>query len=229
MLSGFCMRPFILFVSLVALPCLAAPLDEARLARLFGFSGKQAPTLPVEVPTTPLPFRLLGTLCGERSLAAVATDLKTYTVSVGDFVLGVEIVSIEQRQVGVRRSASIEFLGFSLVAPSRIETSSPGRLARSVLLQQIANPAQIIASVRLVPAMAEGRVSGFKAISVAAGSLAESLGLRRGDTLRAVNGVRLDNPSQLMTLYSQLSSTRRFDVELERDGKITTQSLAIDD
>lgn len=219
------MRSFTLFVSLVALPCLAAPLDGVKLARLFGFSGKQAPTLPV----TPLPFKLLGTLCGERSLAAVATDVKTYTVSVGDFVMGVEIVSIEQRQVGVRRSASVEFLGFSLVGPQRMETASPGRVSRSVLLQQLANPAQIIASVRLVPAMTEGKVSGFRALSVAAGSLVESLGLRRGDTLRAVNGVRLDNPSQLLSLYSQLSTTRRFDVELERDGKLTTQSLAVDD
>lgn len=223
------MRLHALLVSLVALPCLAASVDEARLARLFGFSGNREPAPPTRAPSAPIPFRLLGTLCGERPLAAVATDTRTYTVGIGDFVLGVEIVSIEQRQLGVRRSASIEFLGFSVERPQRSDTASPGRLARSVLMQQLSNPAQIIASVRLVPALEGGKIAGFKALSVAAGSLVETLGLRRGDTLRAVNGVRLDNPSQLMTLYAQLGSTRRFDVELERDGKITTQTLAIDD
>ncbi|MGV3623888.1 MAG: PDZ domain-containing protein, partial [Archangium sp.] len=139
-----------------------------------------------------------------------------------------EIVSIEQRQIGVRRSAVIEFLGFSpSIAAPRVATGA--RVTRREVQQHLAHPEQLIASVRLIPVKAEGKLAGFRALSVAAGSVLETLGLRRGDTLRAVNGVKLDDPSHAMSLYAQLPTARRFDVQLEREGTLITQSLTIDE
>lgn len=211
------MRSTLLTV-LVALPCLGAPVDRPKLARLFGFAGKSE--VVEAVPTGPLPFKLLGTMTGDRPLAAVSTESKVSTVGVGDFVLGIEVVSIESRKIGVRRGLTVEFLGFTAV----VSVPSASRLNRTTLQQHLANPAQILSSARLIPVP-----MGFKAVSVAAGSLLESLGLRRGDVLRSVNGVKLDDPTKVMALYGQLPTTRRFDVEIERDGKTTTQTLAIDD
>lgn len=210
------MRPLLLLV-VIALPCLAAPVDAARLSKLFGFNGQsRRDSGPVDV-TKPLPFRLLGTLCGERPLAAIATDTKTLTVTLGDLVLGVEIVSIERALIGVRRSELVELLG---VTP---------RLTRQLVQQQLANPTALMNSVRLVPAFTDGKLRGFKALHVAEGSTVASLGLKAGDVLRAVNGVKLDSPEQLLSLYSQLATTRRFDVELERNGAVTTQTLMLDE
>jgi len=73
-----------------------------------------------------------------------------------------------------------------------------------------------------------GRLSGFRATFVKEGSIVSSLGLKTGDVLKSVNGVTLDRPDQLLQLYSTLQSTRRFDVELERDGARITKSVELD-
>lgn len=202
------------------------PLDAQRLGKLFGFHGLPPPPAAAEVPLTPLPLRLLGTLRGETSLAAITTNTRTLTVSVGDVVLGVEIVSIEQSTVIVRRDSRLERLGFGLAPPPTI---GPPRLTRELVRQTMLNPTSLLQDVRMMPVFADGKWSGVRAIHVADGSLVASLGLKRGDVLRAVNGVPLDNLERVMNLYQQLSTTRRFDVELERNGQRRIQTVSLDD
>ncbi len=198
--------------------CLAAPLDAQRLGKLFGFRGLP----PAEAPRTPLPLRLLGTLSGENALAAIATNTRTITVGVGDIVLGVEIVSIEQATVIVRRDSRLERLSFGVSAPTP-------RLTRALIREAMLNPTTLMQDVRMRPSFLDGRWNGLQALHVADGSVVASLGLKQGDLLRAVNGVPLDNLERVMSLYQQLSTTRRFEVELERNGQRLVQSISLDE
>ena len=214
--------------ALVALPCLAAPVDEARLAKLFGFAGKPPAIAPVPVsaPPGPLPFRLLGTLRGARSLAAVATSDRTLTVGEGDTLMGVEIVTVERLALVVRRDGRIERLDFGATPPG---PAAVPMAARPSVRAALGNPDELMRSVRLVPVIEQGRLMGMRATSVVPGSLADRLGLRRGDAIRSVNGVSLTQMDRLLGLYEQLGSTKRLDVELERDGQRFTQSVSLDD
>ncbi len=221
------MRPLLLV--LVASSALATPVDQARLARLFGFTG-HVPT-PV-APVTPLPFRLLGTLRaveGASSLAALDCASRSTTVGVGDVVFGVEIVSIDQQELIVRRGGRLERLGRAPFVPG-VAASGSGqhRLTHNQVAAALANPSQLMTQVRMVPAMVGGKWAGFRASYVQEGSLVASLGLKAGDVLRGVNGQPLDSPERLMALYQALQTSRRFEVELERGGQRVTQTIDLD-
>jgi general secretion pathway protein C len=214
---------------LVAAPCLAAPLDSARLSRLFGFDGTRPDAVTPLGPSTPLPFRLLGTLRAVDetwSLAAVEFEKRSVTVSIGDLLAGVEIVGIDQRELVVRRAGRLERLGPVAVAP---RSPLPPRLTRRDVTRALENPAEIFSQVRMMPAMAGGKISGFRATWVQEGSLIATLGLEAGDVIRGVNGAALDNPQQLMVLLQAVQTGRRFEVELERKGQRVVKTVELGD
>ena len=211
---------------LVALPCVAKPVDAARLSKLLGFTGQMRAR--VETPATTLTFRLLGTLRGAQPLVALAAASRVVTATIGDVISGVEIVTIERLEITVRRDGRLERLRFgSTLDPS--PAAAPTTLTRALVNQHLADPSSLMQQVRLVPSFRDGRWSGFKTLSVQPGSLIEKLGLRRGDVIKAVNGLPLDQPERLMTLLQHLQSGRRFEVELERDGQRVTQTLTLDE
>lgn len=199
------------------------------MSRLLGFTGKVVDVPPPAIPETPLPFRLLGTLRakdGAWSLAALECGSKSTTVSVGDVVLGVEIVTIDQQELTVRRDGRLERLGRA--APTTSRPMAVPRVSRKQIDDTMRDPRQLLREVQLLPTMEGGRLAGFRASFVKEGSVVSALGLKTGDVLRSVNGIALDNPQQLGALYSSLQSARRFDVELERDGVRITKSVELD-
>ncbi|MFZ5440197.1 MAG: type II secretion system protein N [Myxococcota bacterium] len=235
---------FVLF----AAPCFAATtIDGPRLERLLGFTGRgaRAPEGQVTTPLTPLPFRLLGTLRGrtsEQSLAAIEHGKRSLTVAVGDEIDGVEIVSIEQQELVVRREGRLERVGRGAPTPGAVALPStpsrgqpevrtlPGGL-RSVNRRDveavIQNPLSIMNDVRLIPAMESGRMVGFRAPFVREGSAVSLLGLQAGDVIRSVNGQPIDNLERLMGLMQALQTSSRFEIGLERAGQRLTQSVEV--
>jgi len=221
------MHPLVLLC--LASHAFAVPLDEPKLSRLLGFTGKALVNPPPDLPQTPLPFRLLGTLRskdGAWSLAALECGSKSTTVSIGDVVLGVEIVTIDQQELTVRREGRLERVGRA--APTTSRPTAVPRVTRKQLDDTMRDPRQVLREVQLLPAMEGGRQAGFRANFVKEGSVVSALGLKTGDVLRSVNGISLDNPERLLGLYSSLQRARRFDVELERDGARITKSVELD-
>ena len=79
----------------------------------------------------------------------------------------------------------------------------------------------------MIPAFTAGRLIGFRAHWVKEGSLLANLGLKSGDVLMKVNGISLDS-RDAMSLFQQLQTTRRFAVELERNGQRLVETLELD-
>ncbi len=75
---------------------------------------------------------------------------------------------------------------------------------------------------RLVPAFHNGRPIGLKLFSPP-----PSLGLQSGDTVLAVNGQRLTTPDEALAVYATLARTRRFEVDLERDGLLLKRTYVL--
>lgn len=220
------MRSILALTTLLALPSLAS-IDGKKLERLLGLGrATQPPT--EEIAPSPLPWRLLGTLRSEAgaSMAAVEWVSRSVTLQVGDVRDGVEVVAIEQQTLVVRRLGRLERIGGK---PGGLAPSPPGRtLSRQALERALANPGSLLGEAHLLPALVGGKWTGFRARWVKEGSLVASLGLKAGDTLTRVNGVPLDSPERILTLLQSLATTRRFEVELERDGQRRVESLELD-
>lgn len=71
---------------------------------------------------------------------------------------------------------------------------------------------------RVVPEVVDGKMLGMRVLGVQEGSLLAKLGLRAGDRLRAVNGLPLGGPEQLLELYARLRTAPHLELELVRDG-----------
>ena len=218
----------ILALSLIAPPAFATAIDGAKLERLLGLEHVEGPERPVVVVPSPLPWRLLGTLRSRdgSSFAAMECSLKSVTMQVGDIRDGVEIISIEQQLAIVRRAGRLERVGAKAGVPMAI--LPPGKmLPRTVVDQFMANPEAVFKEVQLMPAMVDGRLTGFRARWVKEGSLVAKLGLKTGDTIIKVNGMPLDSMGRAFSLLQVLATTRRFDVELERDGQRIVESVEL--
>ena len=213
-------------VVLVAVPSFATALDGARLERLLGLQHVDVPALPVAV--SPLPWRLLGTLRSRAgsSFAAVECSSKSVTLQVGDVRDGVEVISIEQQILIVRRAGRLERVGAKAGVATAVLT--PGqRLSRGVVDPYLEHPEALLQEVQLLPAMVDGRLSGFRARWVKEGSLVAKLGLKSGDTIIKVNGQSMDSMGRVISLVQLLSTTRRFEVELERDGQRIVEAVEL--
>ncbi len=213
---------------LLAAPAFASHLDGKKLERLLGLehSGE---ALPVKAVASPLPWRLLGTLRSREgtSFAAVECVTRTVTLQVGDVRDGVEVVAIEQQVLIVRRLGRLERIG-SKPGLGGAALSPARALSRAVVERLLMNPQELLQQAQLLPAMVGGKLAGFKARWVKAGSLVASLGLKDGDTITGVNGTPLDSMERVFGLMPLLTTTRRFEVELLRDGQRLVESVELD-
>lgn len=221
-----------LCVVVIAVPSFAAGLDGQKLGKLLGLGTGPSTSARAPAPLpSPLPWRLLGTLRARdgASMAAVECSMKSVTLQVGDVRDGVEVISIEQQTVTVRRQGRLELVGARPGAASPSSQPPAGRtVSRQLVDQVLANPEQLYRDVRLMPAMVDGRMTGFRAHWVKDGSLISTLGLKAGDTITKVNGLPLDNLQRVISLMQVLTTTGRFEVELVRNGQRVVESVQVE-
>lgn len=219
------MRSIILL--LIAAPAFASALDGPKLERLLGLGHRV--TEPPVASSSPLPWRLLGTLRSREgtSFAAVECATRSVTLQVGDVRDGVEVVEIEQQTLIVRRLGRLERIGSKPGIGGG--ALSPARsLSRQVVERMLENPQLLLQEVQLLPAVVGGKLSGFRARWVKEGSVVAGLGLQAGDVIMKVNGVALDSLEHTFGLMPQLATTRRFEVELERNGQRLIEAVELD-
>jgi type II secretion system protein C len=78
---------------------------------------------------------------------------------------------------------------------------------------------ELTQSLRVAPDLKNGEVSGMRLLGVRPDSLAEKLGFENGDTIERVNGVALNSPEAALSLYANLHSLQRLDIQVSRAGK----------
>jgi hypothetical protein len=144
------MRPTLCLL-LIAVPSFAAGLDGQKLERLLGLSGHAVVTAPGPAIPSPLPWRLLGTLRARdgASMAAVECSMKSVTLQVGDVRDGVEVISIEQQSLTVRRQGRLEVVGGrpGAVLPPAARLPAGRTISRQLVNQVLANPEQLYRDV----------------------------------------------------------------------------------
>jgi general secretion pathway protein C len=102
------------------------------------------------------------------------------------------------------------------VAPNKFE------IKRSDLLKYTGDMSSILQQAAMVPVHGpNGEISGFKFLSIQPGSIYTQLGFQNGDTIKGVNGEKVDSPAKAMELYNALKTSNNIKITVERDGRDT--------
>jgi general secretion pathway protein C len=102
------------------------------------------------------------------------------------------------------------------VAPNKFE------IKRSDVLKYTNDMASILQQAAMAPRRnANGEIDGFKFLSIQPGSIYSQLGFQNGDTIKGVNGEKVDSPAKAMELYNALKTSNNIKITIERDGRDT--------
>lgn len=108
-----------------------------------------------------------------------------------------------------------------------VKVSENMTVSLSDITQQVSqNPAEF-RDLKVAPVVLGGKVSGYQVKNVAAGSLAARYGIQNGDVVTRVNGIALNNLSQVNEIYRSVRPGTPFAVEILRAGSPLTLSFQL--
>jgi hypothetical protein len=102
-------------------------------------------------------------------------------------------------------------------APATIESTVTREVAERWIAEE--------RGARIVPALVDGRPSGFKLYGIRAGSPLARLGLENGDTVRAIQGRSIETAGDAFELVGELEHAARIELDLERRGRRVTLAI----
>jgi general secretion pathway protein C len=188
-----------------------------------------------------------------RSLATLTASGKMLSYAVGDEVPGLaEIISVVRKKVIFRnlKNKRLEYAEISRdqVRPKRVAVKraqpslkKPKGLVerdgnrftakRSDVNKQLSNLSQLARQANSRPARdpATGELLGYEIFAIQPGSLFENLGLKNGDIISEVNGVKISNPAKAMSMFNQLKTASEINVSINRNGSSEELEYTIED
>lgn len=189
---------------------------------------------------------LLGTVHGrEGGVMAVIEDIATKRQSL--YRLGTQVpnigalASIEKNRVLFRNGDQEEWLNLAItehVPSGNPDQSGPhigpqvdGPLRRVVDRREIesalADPTRLLTHAQALPNLKNGKLDGFRLVTVVPSGFFDRIGLRSNDVLQRINGVELRDPGIALNLFQQLKHERTVRVDLVRDSRPQTLTYDI--
>lgn len=220
-------------------------LAAIKKAHLFGLaSAGSTGKAPVNAPETHLNLTLDGVIAWNiPKLSRVlirGSNGKEHHYSVGDTVTGGATISaIYPDRVILKRGGGYETLRLVHTSASQVNHGSAGGTnttlgsairnhdygkARDLLLQ---HPNEVSRIMRVQPAYRNGQLQGYRVYPGTRRTLFLDLGLRPGDLVTSINGVKLDNPHKALSLLQQVKQANKLNVTVNRLGKTENLTLSL--
>jgi type II secretion system protein C len=92
-------------------------------------------------------------------------------------------------------------------------------IQRSELNNFLDNPDSVFKNIGFKEVMKNGKLEGFRVLSVNRNSPFAKLGLRTGDIITSFNGVKLDNYSSVLEIYNNAKSYTKVKIEVTRNNE----------
>jgi len=101
-------------------------------------------------------------------------------------------------------------------------------ISRAEIKQNVMNNIdKAMRGLRAGPYRVNGKIEGYRLITVRPYNILYKLGARSGDIAKRINGHKINSTEKLYNLWQSLKSESRISVDLERSGKIMTFDLNI--
>lgn len=202
----------------------------------------------IDAPVTDLNLKLMGILAtgDEEGLAIIANGNEEKLYKIGDKILGnVTLKQVYPERVILETSRGLETLklplergeGFSFISNAALPTNLKERsvqapVSRPPPIEQkldnyrkrfIRDPASIsdLADVQPITNEQDGKFIGFQLTPKTDNELFEKIGLKQGDIITDVNGVKLDQPSRGFNALRKLMNARELNITVLRNGQET--------
>ncbi len=211
-----------------------AATNYAHLAGLHLF-GKQDKTravakAPTTAPETRLALVLYGVFTDEDAKSGSAiigqkTGKQQYYL-VGDKVdTGVWLAEVRNDHVLLRRGASYEALKFPRQSSKGFNIQNSRSPARNINVPE--NKQTFMESVKIVPVFtgANRALKGYRILPKKDRAAYNRLGLRPSDIVTAINGIPLNDQREAMKVINELVKSDQVEVQLDRNGKLETKIL----
>lgn len=222
----------------------------ARLALALWLLAVPALSAAAEVP--PPDLAAVGVVVGaspERSVAILQSGGRTRAAAVGGRAFGGRVTRVTRGQVELEydgrrvelpltRGAEIPRAPQS--APDAGPAAPPpgeamGALAesrrrtldRAEVERRIAAEMNRLIRAALRPVTEDGRVIGMRVSQIPDGTILQEVGLRSGDVITDLNGVRVDGLPALIGLWSSLQGASELRATVLRDGVIVGLDVAL--
>jgi type II secretion system protein C len=210
-------------------------------------AAPSAPGAPTGVQVTALPLLLIATSVGTSPVATIR-DTSTGAqgaYGVGDRLRGAGPIeriagtTVQFRNEALGRSERIDLLAAERpaaaptdAAPTATTSDEPWRksiraiddhtfeVERSLVKELIASGTGAkVKGVRLAPHIQGGKLAGVRVAQARPDSMAAAVGLRTGDVIEVVDGVRLTSPDDMLTLMARLNTITGARVQGRRGGQ----------
>jgi type II secretory pathway component PulC len=103
---------------------------------------------------------------------------------------------------------------------SNINTAKKEFNRENVLRRLEAEWSVIVNETRFVPNIVEGKAQGLKITNLPEKTILSDMGILKNDIIKGVNGVELNDMEDIFLLYNQFKDESRFEVSVERNGKL---------
>jgi general secretion pathway protein C len=90
------------------------------------------------------------------------------------------------------------------------------------LEEVIRNPAQLFSQARILPKYEDGEMVGVQVSAIQSGSLFEEAGIKDGDVITELNGIKINSPEESATILRELSNAEELAITIRgEDGPET--------
>ena len=215
-------------------PPLATPLKQSD-----GSSPHNKPSSDRESQLATAPnLRLAGTSVWGKAASAIIEDLTEGTQGsyrLGDTIQGFKITNISKERVTLAKNGQeivLEVTKSTAPLPPeklawKIDDNQWG-LSTEQVAKKISNIDQYIGQVAVYQHYEGAEPSGFAIHHLAEGNDIEAMGIEDGDIIRAVNGLEINDMTDVLKAVYELSDAREFQVEIERNNETKTISYELD-
>jgi len=146
---------------------------------------------------------------------------KIYWIFIGR---SIRLITKEKVQRNLREQGEADRKHNPLTSDRLNSNSSKREFIRSKVQRRIKREwPLIIEGTNVVPNYVDGKMNGFRVVSLPEKSIASEIGIYKDDVIREVNGVKLKDLSTLVWLHSQIFVEDRFEVLIERNKKLIRQ------
>lgn len=176
-----------------------------------------------EIPGLPeLKLKLLATIIEPQKKSAMIKDLETgqkKEYSVNDNIYDAKLINIMPgKAVLERENKSLQVLYLEPERDDVVTVVGKNQMLvnKGKLRQRISNLNQLFEELRFMPNIKEGRIRGFKILSLKKDSVLREIGLKEGDLVLSVNGMSLDGIQKTYEVYDQVKTEPFVWIEIQR-------------